>query len=140
MHFVELPNPNNPEERPIDRDIESKLTTPEQLTAIFNWVLNGYIMLRNCGYFSEPDDQKQITEEFKELSNPLIEFAKELHIATSISNNQLYIKYKDWCEDTGHNPLARNTFTKRIAKSFKEYRPELETYRNANERGWQSKT
>ena len=139
MHFVEIPNPNNPEERPIDRDIESKLTTPEQLSGIFNWVLNGYVMLRNCGYFSEPDDQKAITEEFKELSNPLIEFAKELHIATSISNNQLYLKYKDWCEDTGHNPLARNTFTKRIAKSFKEYRPELENYRNANERGWQTK-
>lgn len=139
MHFVEIPNPNNPEERPIDRDIESKLTTPEQLTAIFNWVLNGYIMLRNCGYFSEPDDQKQITEEFKELSNPLIEFAKELHIENSISNNQLYLKYKDWCEETGHNPLARNTFQKRIIKAFKEYRSDLEAYKYKNERGYQLK-
>ena len=137
MHFVELPNPNNPEERLIDRDIEAKLTTPEQLTGIFNWVLNGYIMLRNCGYFSEPDDQKQITEEFKELSNPLIEFAKELYIVNNISNNQLYTKYKDWCEETGHNPLARNTFQKRIAKAFKEYRSDLAPYKTKTERGYE---
>ena len=139
MHFVELPNPDNPEELPIDRDIESKLTTQEQLSAIFNWVLQGYEMLKNCGYFTEPDDQKAITEEFKELSNPLIEFAKEVEVATALSNNQLYVRYKDWCEDSGHNPLARNTFNKRIVKAFKEYRPDLEPYRNTRERGWQSK-
>jgi len=136
MHFVELPNPNNPEERLIDRDIESKLTTPDQLSAIFNWILSGYVMLKNCGYFSEPDDQKQITEEFKELSNPLIEFAKELHISGEISNNQLYLRYKDWCEETGHNALARNTFLKRVTKAFKEYRLDIEPYRNTKERGY----
>ena len=139
MHFVELPNPDNPEELPIDRDIESKLTTQDQLSAIFNWVLQGYEMLKNCGYFTEPDDQKAITEEFKELSNPLIEFAKEVEVATALSNNQLYVRYKDWCEDSGHNALARNTFNKRIVKAFKEYRPDLEPYRNTRERGWQSK-
>ena len=139
MHFVELPNPDNPEELPIDRDIESKLTTQDQLSAIFNWVLQGYEMLKNCGYFTEPDDQKAINEEFKELSNPLIEFAKEVEVPNALSNNQLYVRYKDWCEDSGHNPLARNTFNKRIVKAFKEYRPDLEPYRNTRERGWQSK-
>ena len=139
MHFVEIPNPNNPEELPIDRDIEMKLTTKEQLSAIFNWVLQGYEMLKACGYFSEPEDQKAINEEFKELSNPLIEFAKELFVNHSINNNKLYIRYKDWCDETGHNPLARNTFQKRIAKAFKEYRDDLEPYKTKNERGYQVK-
>ena len=139
MHFVEIPNPNNPEELPIDRDIESRLTTNESLSAIFNWVLQGYQMLKNCGYFTEPDDQREITEEFKELSNPLIEFAKEVEIGGSVSNNRLYDRYKIWCEDSGHNALARNTFQKRIAKAFKEYRDDLEPYRKNNDRGWQAK-
>lgn len=139
MHFVEMPNPNNPEERPIDRDIESKLTTPEQLSAIFNWVLGGYTMLRNCGYFSEPDDQKAITEEFKELSNPLIEFAKELHIEGKMSNENLYEKYKEWCEKCGHHPSARNTFSKRLAKVIKEYRDDVEPFRDSKARGFQPK-
>ena len=139
MHFVEIPNPNNPEELPIDRDIEMKLTTKEQLSAIFNWVLCGYQILKACGYFTEPEDQKAINEEFKELSNPLIEFAKELHIAASINNNRLYTRYKDWCDETGHNALARNTFQKRIAKAFKEYREDLEPYKTKSERGYQLK-
>lgn len=139
MHFVEQPNPENPEELPIDRDIESRLTTADSLSAIFNWVLQGYQMLKACGYFTEPDDQKAINEEFKELSNPLIEFAKEIEINSSISNNRLYDEYKDWCNDSGHNALARNTFQKRIIKAFKEYRNDLEPYRNTKERGWQTK-
>ena len=139
MHFVELPNPDNPEELPIDRDIESKLTTQEQLSAIFNWVLQGYEMLKACGYFTEPDDQKAINEEFKELSNPLIEFAKEVDIDGQISSTRLYNIYKDWCEESGHNSLARNTFLKRIAKAFKEYRSDIEPYRKTKERGYATK-
>lgn len=139
MHFVEIPNPNNPEELPIDRDIESRLSTSESLSGIFNWVLQGYEMLLACGYFTEPDDQRAINEEFKELSNPLIEFAKEVEISDRVSNNKLYELYKYWCEDSGHNPLARNTFQKRVAKAFKEYRPELEAYKYKNERGWEAK-
>ena len=139
MHFVEIPNPENPEELPIDRDIESKLTTQKQLSAIFNWVLQGYEMLLACGYFTEPDDQKAITEEFKELSNPLIEFAKEVEIDHGISNNQLYDVYRTWCQDSGHNALARNTFQKRIVKAFKEYRSDVESYRTNKYRGWKQK-
>ena len=139
MHFVEQPNPDNPEELPIDRNIESKLTTTDSLSGIFNWVLQGYEMLLACGYFTEPDDQKILNEEFKELSNPLIEFAKEIEIDSKISNERLYNIYKDWCEDTGHNTLARNTFVKRVSKAFKEYRPEFEQYKFKSERGWQTK-
>ena len=139
MKFVELPNPERPDELPIDRDIESRLTEQSELTKIFNWVLNGYVMLRKCGYFSEPDDQQEITEEFKELSNPLIEFAKELHIDIPTTNQQLYNKYKDWCEDSGHNPLARNTFVKRVSKAFAEYREDIIPYRTNRERGYMPK-
>ena len=137
MHFVEIPNPNNPEELPIDRDIEARLTKPDSLSAIFNWVLQGYEMLKACGYFTEPEDQKILNEEFKELSNPLIEFAKEAEIENPLSNNQLYDIYKQWCFDSGHNPLARNTFVKRIFKAFKEYRNDVVPYRTTKYRGWQ---
>ena len=137
IKFTDYPSREN--ERLIDREIESRLTSPESLTAIFNWVLEGYVMLRNCGYFTEPDDQLQITEEFKELSNPLLEFAKELHIDDFISNELLYVQYKYWCDESGHKPLARNSFLKRIAKAFIEYREDLEPVRNNRSRGYAPK-
>ena len=137
IKFVE--NPTRDNERPIDRDIELTLSTQDNLSGIFNWVLQGYEMLKACGYFTEPDDQKAITEEFKELSNPLIEFAKELHIEDEIPSGKLYTDYKNWCEESGHNPLARNSFLKRIAKAFAEYREDIEPYRNTKERGYRAK-
>jgi phage/plasmid-associated DNA primase len=69
----------------------------------------------------------------------MIEFVKEVEIIDKISSNQLYEKYKYWCDDSGHNPMARNTFLKRVAKAFKEYRPELVSYRTSKYRGWQPK-
>jgi len=137
VKFVEYPKAEN--ERPIDRDIESRLTTDDSLSAIFNWVLEGYVMLKNCGYFTEPDDQQRINEEFKELSNPLIEFVKELTVDRRYSNAHLYLEYKNWCEDSGHNPLARNTFLKRFATAAKEYRREIVPYRSVKERGYEPK-
>lgn len=137
LKFVE--NPTEENERLIDRTLEARLTTPEQLSAVFNWALQGYVMLKRCGYFTEPDDQLQITEEFKELSNPIIEFVKELYIEGRISNNRLYAQYKLWCDESGHNPLARNTFTNRIAKVMREYRTDIVPYKTKNERGYEEK-
>jgi phage/plasmid-associated DNA primase len=93
-------------------------------------------MLCNCGYFTEPDDQLRITEEFKELSNPLLEFAKEVHIDDFISNELLYVQYKNWCEESGHKSLARNSFLKRIAKAFTEYREDIVPTRTTRARGY----
>ena len=138
VKFVE--NPVDENEKLIDRDIEQRLTTQDQLSAIFNWVLQGYVMLKACGYFTEPDDQLRITEEFKELSNPLIEFVKELTLTHRVSNENLYDNYKEWCDRVGHHAAARNTFLKRISKCIKEYRKDLEPYRTNNGRGYQPKS
>ena len=138
VKFVEEPKEEN--ERLIDRNIETKLTSNEQLTKIFNWVLDGYIMLRDCGYFTEPTDQKEINEEFKELSNPIIEFVKEIEIIMRVSNESLYDDYKSWCNDAGHIPCARSTFSRRFAKAVKEYREDIIPYRATNSRGYEPKT
>ena len=137
VKFVE--NPVEENEKLIDRNVEERLTSQAQLSAIFNWVLQGYVMLKACGYFTEPDDQLRITEEFKELSNPLIEFVKELILTHRVSNENLYENYKDWCDRAGHHATARNTFLKRISKCIKEYRKDLEPYRTASARGYQPK-
>ena len=137
MKFVE--DPKEDDERQIDRTLESKLTTIKQLTAVFNWVLQGYVMLKRCGYFTEPDDQLAIVEEFKEISNPVIEFIKELEIEERISNKAIYTQYKYWCEDSGHVPCSSTVFTKRAAKAFKEYRDDIIPFRTTRDRGYEKK-
>lgn len=128
--FISFPlkfceNPKYENERAVDKDIEFKLTKTEELSGIFNWILQGYEQLKATGYFTEPKDHFAIQEEFKEISNPIILFAKELTFNGEIYEDSLYDRYKLWCSDCGHKPMAKSSFIKRIAKALKEYRKDI---------------
>ena len=128
--FINFPikfclTPKHENERFADITLEAKLTQTEQLSAIFNWVLQGHEQLKSTGYFTEPKDHKQIQEEFKETSNPLIVFVKELDFDGEIYIDELYSKYKFWCDDCGHKTMSKNSFVRRISKAIKEYRQDF---------------
>lgn len=142
MRFCE--NPQKENERPIDRELVKKLTERKSLSGIFNWVLKGYIALKEIGRFSEPSDEITTKEEFKELINPVIGFVKTYTLpnpAYGVSNETIYMDYKTWCDDNGHSrPLAKRRFQGQFAKYVSEYRRDLETYRTNAERGYKIKT
>lgn len=132
--------PKLPHERLADRTLEKKLKAPEQLAAIFNWALEGYKVLKATMKFTEPDDQRETTQDFIEVTNPIVVFAKEFNIEIckdhSITNEDLYRNYATWCDDSRHQALAKTSFKKRWPKVAQKYRPDLETYRSGNIRGW----
>lgn len=138
LRFCE--NPKLPHERRADPHLEGNLRTNEQLTAIFNWVLEGYKVLKATMKFSEPDDQKQTKEDFIEVTNPLVVFVKEFDIDEcqdhSITNDDIYNNYKFWAADCNHKPLTKTSFAKRLPKLMQEYRTDLEQYRSRSSRGW----
>lgn len=132
--------PKLPHERLADRTLESRLKAPEQLSAIFNWALEGYKILKATKKFTEPDDQKKTTQDFIEVTNPIVVFVKEFRIEdckdNSITNADLYRNYCMWCDDSRHKALAKTSFDKRLPKAFREYRNDLEPFRCGNIRGW----
>ena len=132
--------PKLPHERKADPTLESRLRTNEELTAIFNWVLEGYQVLKATMKFTEPDDQRKTTEDFVEITNPLVVFVKEFDINACqdhfITNADLYRNYRSWCDETGHHFMVKTSFEKRIPKIFREYRSDLEQYRGKKSRGW----
>lgn len=132
--------PKLPHERLADRTLESRLKAPEQLSAIFNWALEGYKILKATRKFTEPDDQKKTTQDFIEVTNPIVVFVKEFRIEdckdNSITNADLYRNYCMWCDDSRHKALAKTSFDKRLPKAFREYRNDLEPFRCGNIRGW----
>lgn len=65
----------------------------------------------------------------------LVDFAKELVFNGKITNENLYKAYTIW---QGENPMPHNVFVKRIAKVFKEHRPDLQQFRTSKARGWQN--
>ena len=144
LKFINFPirfcdEPQEENEKPVDRNIEDRLSTSSNLSGIFNWVLQGYIELKQQGRFSEPDDERDIKEEFKELTNPVLTFVKEYSLPEptfSVNNKQLYDEYKEWCDDNGHNKLGGKRFAKQVARYFKEYRKDIEQYKSKTERGY----
>ena len=138
MQFVD--EPRLPHERKADRTLEARLKAPDQLSAIFNWLLEGYKILKVNMKFTEPDDQKATTEDFIEITNPLVVFCKELDPKEwsdgSITNNDIYSAYKFWAADANHKPMTKTSFAKRLPKAMQEYRPDIEAYRSSSSRGW----
>lgn len=134
LRFCE--EPKLPHERKADPMLESTLRTNEQLTAIFNWVLEGYKVLKATMKFTEPDDQRNTTADFIEITNPIVVFAKEFEIEDNITNVDLYRNYRSWCDESGHKFMAKTSFDKRIPKIFREYRNDLEPFRTSKMRGW----
>lgn len=71
--------------------------------------------------------------EDSEQNDNLIDFAKELVFNGRITNENLYKAYVLW---SGDGSLPPSMFLKRIAKVFKEHRPDLQKFRTNKVRGW----
>lgn len=141
LMFVEFPitfteNPVAANERPLDTSLESKFADQEQLTRIFNWVLDGYVSVKRYGTITVADEHRAKLEEFKEESDPIITFVKEFTYKGYISNDDLYKKYKWWCEDNNYRAESSLPAKRRINAHMKNFRPEVEIIRKSKEKGY----
>ena len=124
LKFVEVPK--EPHERLIDRTLEAKFAENSHLTGMLNWVLDGYLMVRRCGYITETREHIEQLDIFKEESDHIITFVKEADIDMRLSNADIYNKYKHWCLDNNYKAVNSRAFHIAASKYFKEYRPDIE--------------
>ena len=106
--FVEYPDPKNPLQRPRDIDIIPKLLS--ELPGIFNWCYEGYKMLTTVGYFTDAPEQEQLMRQFEQTSNPIMVFCEDYVFRGTLTRDEIYGWYKDWCETTGHKAMSRERF------------------------------
>ena len=107
-------HPLKPNERQRDTTLTPKLLA--NLPAIFNWCLEGYLILRRTRDFTTMEDEEQAKQEFMEASNPLITFLRDAEPQGRISKNELYQSYQEWCQEAGHKQGSRTYFTREIKK------------------------
>ncbi len=110
--FRENPDPNDPFQFKADIMLEQKLL--KELPGIFNWAYEGYKLLLSVNYFTETDEQVEMIGNFKRASSPVVEFCEFLNdegLPPTIIKHTLYMRYKDWCIDTGHTrPKSETSF------------------------------
>ncbi len=123
LKFVEVPK--EPNERLIDRTLESTFAQISHLSGIFNWVLDGYLMVRRCGYLTETYEHQTVLNEFKEDSDPTITFVRQLNLDCRVKYAELYEIYKHWCVDNGYKPDPSRTALRSIGKHIKIFRKDI---------------
>ena len=140
MRFVDNPDPNDPYQREKNINILDEISSEISSGGVFNWAYEGYKLLNAVGYFTETNDQEELMEEFKRVSNPVLVFYEEFfgeNEILEIENKQLYSDYKMWCVESGYRPLPSNMFSKEFKSvSQREY----EQYRTNKQRGYRRVT
>lgn len=109
-------HPSKPNERRRDTTLTPRLLA--NLPAIFNWCLEGYLILLRTRDFTTMEDEEETKAEFMESSNPLITFLKDNDLGSSISKKELYQLYSDWCDNNGHKRGSSTYLYRGLRKLF----------------------
>jgi putative DNA primase/helicase len=131
--------PKEPNERLIDRTLESTFAQISHLSGIFNWVLDGYLMVRRCGYLTETYEHQTVLNEFKEDSDPTITFVRQLELNMRVKYADLYNMYKHWCDDNGYRAEPSRTALRSIGKHIKVFRKDIKQGATGNTRWYEPK-
>lgn len=105
------------EESEQDKGLKAFFAEPENMSGIFNWVLEGFQLYLSEG-LDMPSAVRQATAEYELESDKIGQFFAACVMAASgkeLRRQAVFDRYKDWCKE--------NNFR---AESMKIFRPELE--------------
>jgi putative DNA primase/helicase len=118
----------------IDPQLDAKLE--KEKDGIFYWALMGLGRLLKQGGFDICDEVEEETTALITTMNPMMIFIEEeceFGDQRAVKPMLLYRRYKDWCKENGHRPMARNRFNEQIIMNFpqvdkKLWGPKRHTY------------
>lgn len=89
-----------------------------ELSGVFNWVLQGLVRLLKQQNFSECESAKTMVETFRKESDSTSMFLSEENYSVGgnsyCSLKTLYQEYRAYCVENGLKPVGRNNFSKRL--------------------------
>lgn len=107
-----------PEEQ--DTGLKSHFREAENLSGIFNWLLEGYKLLQEEG-LEVPLKVQNATKEYRQDSDIIGTFLNEtlmISNGTYVSVSELYGKYKLWANDNGYRPQSIKNFSSEMSNRY----------------------
>lgn len=90
-------------------NIISKLTTPEELSKIAKWALEGYYRLRKQKTFTNLKTVEERRKQWKELSEPLSVFlANCIVVGDWVTKEDFYLSFKEFCIKKGFRAISKS--------------------------------
>lgn len=115
--WIPIPLDNQTPVEEQDRFLINKLTSPEELSGLLNWAIEGLIRLINNGYFSFNKDSKQIKLIMTRHGNSLVSFIQDCCVRDDghkISKDHLYQAYHAYCKLNNIPLMSKN----QVGRSF----------------------
>jgi putative DNA primase/helicase len=112
-----------------DPELRDKLTTPAELSGIFNKALEGLHRLWERERFTEPAQVREALQRYKRQNDTVAAFIEEccrLDGTASISKENFWQAYRTWCRDQGLDFESKNKMKpalERAIPNLDEYRP-----------------
>jgi putative DNA primase/helicase len=107
------------EEGKQDKTLKAEFSKAETQSAILNWLLQGYIMLRKES-FTIPQSVIDATNEYSHDSNKIQLFADECleeRGNSDVKTSEIYAAYREWCGINGCYPESNRNFNQAL-RSF----------------------
>lgn len=93
-----------------------------ELPGILNWARDGYLRLRERGYFIQPTSSREAIEDLETLGSPITAFVRErcvLAAGHSVSCQHVYEEWQTWCTQNGRRePGTLQTFGRDLRAAF----------------------
>jgi putative DNA primase/helicase len=100
-----------------DPNLKEKLTTPEELSGILNWALEGLQHLLKQGKFSTGETVEQTRDRYTLLSNPVRAFAEKRLVVASgkvETKEAVYNAYIQFCGEHNLPTISKNVFSMQL--------------------------
>ena len=100
--IINFPNTFTDENK--DPKLFDKLNTPEELSGILNWALDGLDRLQKKGDFTKAGTVEEIRARYLASAEPVKSFAEnrlEVAEGNKISKDVVYQAYRDYCKELG---------------------------------------
>jgi len=93
---------------------------PAERDGIFQWILQGYRRVVKTGDIYVPESIQRDTDEQLRKQNTVLLFVDECCVLGPdciVSVTRLYNRYKDFCHESGHQPLSKNKFNSELGSN-----------------------
>lgn len=114
------------------RDPELTQQLIKERAGIFNWMMEGLYIVLEKGDLYVPRVVEKDTALFVKSTNPVLLFVDDcckLEPHCFVKPPDLYVRYKNWCEEGKNRPLSRNRFYDQILIHY----PKVEKTRGADD-------
>lgn len=118
--FIDNPDPKKPWEFKADKFLFEKLK--KQSSGILAWIVEGFFAYQEYGLMI-PQQIIQSTQEYRRNEDIFGHFVEEQCVVGNDfreSPKKLYERYKKWCLDVGHKPMAKNRVYNDLKQRFGE--------------------